>query len=166
MPDTATLTRRLWDTIGDERTVMLSLDGDEGLPPRPMTALADPVRADDAHSPLYIFTATGTEMVTRLGAGPAPATMSVTSKGHGLFATITGSLQPTRDAALIDRLWSPFVAAWYPGGKDDPTLVLLRFDPAGAEIWENGSSLMAGIKALFGIDPREDYRDCKAEVAL
>ena len=30
---------------------------------------------------------------------------------------------------MIDRLWNPFVAAWFEG-KDDPKLQLLRFDPA------------------------------------
>ena len=175
MTDTTTLTRKLWDTIESDRTVMLSIDGEDGVPPRPMTALVDkdhaagmqaPGHEGHDHGELWIFTATGTELADRLGEGPAPATMTVVAKSHALFATLTGSLSQSHDRAVIDRLWNPFVAAWYPGGKTDPTLVLLRFDPAGAEIWENGSSLMAGIKSLFGIDPREDYRDQKAEVAL
>mgnify|MGYP006140606399 CR=1 FL=1 len=45
---------------------------------------------------------------------------------------------------MIDRLWNPFVAAWYQEGKDDPKLALLRLDAERAEIWENGSSLIAG----------------------
>lgn len=60
---------------------------------------------------------------------------------------------------VVDRLWNPFVAAWYPAGKDDPTLLLLRFDPAQAEIWLNGSSLVAGLKMLLGRDPKQDYQD-------
>jgi general stress protein 26 len=70
------------------------------------------------------------------------------------------------DRAVIDRLWNRFVAAWYEQGKDDPKLVLLRFDPRQAEIWENEWSLVAGIKLLFGSDPKKDYADKTANVRL
>ena len=33
------------------------------------------------------------------------------------------------DPKTIDRLWNPFVAAWFEGGKSDPKLALLRFEP-------------------------------------
>ena len=68
--------------------------------------------------------------------------------------------------ATIDRLWNRFVAAWYPGGKEDPTIVLIRLDPQSAEIWVDASSLLAGLKMLIGIDPKQDYKDKVAEVTL
>ena len=77
-----------------------------------------------------------------------------------------GSLQVDNDRAVIDRLWNRFVAAWFEGGKDDPKLTLLRFDPADAEIWLNESSLFAGIKLLLGMDPKKEYADSKADVRL
>jgi general stress protein 26 len=66
----------------------------------------------------------------------------------------------------IDRLWNRFVAAWFQGGKDDPKLALLRLDAEQAEIWLDGSSLVAGIKMLLGVDPKESYKDQVAKVAL
>ena len=66
---------------------------------------------------------------------------------------------------MIERLWNPFVAAWY-DGKDDPKLALLRFDAERAEIWENASSLVAGLKLLLGADPKRGYRDKVAQVDL
>lgn len=36
---------------------------------------------------------------------------------------------------MIERYWSPFVAAWYPKGKDDPNLSLARFEPNNARVW-------------------------------
>jgi general stress protein 26 len=63
-------------------------------------------------------------------------------------------------------LWNPFAAAWYEHGKDDPKLALLRFDAERAEIWLDGSSLVAGVKALFGRDPKKDYQGKVAEVEL
>ena len=51
-------------------------------------------------------------------------------------------------------------------GKDDPKLALLRLDPENAEIWLDASSVVAGIKLLFGADPKEDYRDNVAKVSF
>ena len=66
-------------------------------------------------------------------------------------------LRRDQDRANIDRLWNPFVAAWFEGGKTDPKLLLLRFDPREAQIWLNENSLFAGVKLLLGTDPKDDY---------
>jgi general stress protein 26 len=63
-------------------------------------------------------------------------------------------------------LWNSFVAAWYTGGKDDPEVALIRLDPENAEIWVNASSMVAGIKMLMGIDPKQDAKDKVAHVTL
>ena len=44
--------------------------------------------------------------------------------------------------------------------------MLLRFDPAEAEIWTDGSSLLAGLKLLLGADPKALRADSVAKVAL
>ena len=51
-------------------------------------------------------------------------------------------------------------------GKDDPKLALLRLDAERAEIWLEGSSLIAGIKMLFGSDPKQEFKENVAEVTL
>ena len=67
---------------------------------------------------------------------------------------------------MIDRLWNPFVAAWFEKGKDDPKLVLLRFDLESAEVWIDASSFIAGVKMLLGFDPKKEYRGKVGEVRL
>ena len=90
----------------------------------------------------------------------------IPAKGHDLFATIHGRISVDHDRVTIDRLWNRFVAAWFESGKDDPNLVLLRFEPERAEIWGDASSFLAGIKLFLGIDPKKDYKDKVAEVNL
>jgi hypothetical protein len=80
--------------------------------------------------------------------------------------TLHGRLSVDNDRAAIDRLWNRYVAAWYESGKDDPKLALLRLDAERAEIWLDEYSLVAGVKMILGIDPKEDYRDKVAEVKL
>jgi len=88
------------------------------------------------------------------------------SKGHDLFASIDGVLNVDNDRAAVDRLWNPFVAAWFEGGKTDPKLQLLRFDAREAQIWLNENSLFAGIKVLLGSDPKAAYDAKTAQVRL
>jgi hypothetical protein len=39
-------------------------------------------------------------------------------------------------------------------------------DPDQGEVWLDASSALAGIKMLFGMDPKKDYRDHAAKVDL
>lgn len=152
------LAARFWKALDSERTVMLGVVGTTDAELRPMTA-----QVEAEGGPVWFFTAKDTALVQQLGQ-TSRAIASFASKGHDLFATIQGRLVMDNDRAVIERLWNRYVAAWYEGGKDDPKLALLRFDPERGEIWEDGSSLVAGIKLLLGADPKREYRDHVAKV--
>lgn len=160
MPTPQELEQQLWKALESDRTMMVGLDGVEDGHARPMTAMVENERA-----PIWFFTASDTALVRNLAQGHR-ATATFASKDHELFASLQGNLVVDNDREVIDRLWNPYVAAWYEGGKDDPKLTLLRFDAEHAEIWENASSLLAGIKLLLGVDPKRDYRDKVAQVDL
>ena len=160
MPTPEELEQKLWASITADMTLMLGLDGVEEGHMRPMTGIVE-----DARPPIWFFTSRDTALAAMLTTSK-PATAAFAAKGHDLFATLHGPLVIDNDRAVIDRLWSPFVAAWFEGGKDDPKLVLLRFDAERAHIWENASSFFAGIKLLLGADPKKEYRDKVAEVRL
>lgn len=161
MANARELQDKFWKALKSDMTMMLGLVGVEESHTLPMTAQME----NDARGPIWFFTAKDNSLAQNLKRnGRAIATFA--SKGHDLFATVHGRLTIDNDPDTIDRLWNPFVAAWYEGGKDDPDLVLLRFDAEEAEIWLNDNSIFAGIKALFGADPRKDYKDKVAEVKL
>jgi general stress protein 26 len=165
--DPAELAAKFWKSLKNDRTLMISLASEGGAESRPMTAHLDGDVEDYADGgPVYIFTAKDTGLVEAMQGKAARAAVQFAAKDHDLFATLGGVLSPTNDRAVIDRLWNPFVAAWYEGGKDDPKLQLLRFDAGEAHIWLNETSLFAGLKMLFGADPKEDYADKKADIAL
>ena len=89
----------------------------------------------------------------------------VLSEGLSL-AAVEGDLSVCHDNDVLDRLWNPFVAAWYPGGKDDPNLTLLKMEIGDARVWLNGNSLVEGIKMLLGMDPKRIYSDKVAKLNL
>ena len=160
MPTPQELEQKFWKALRSDMTMMLGLDGVEDGHVRPMTA-----QVEGNHGPIWFFASTEAALVAGLKQG-SRATATFTSKGHDIFASVRGDLSLDNDRAVIDRLWNCYIAAWYEGGKDDPKLALLRLDAERAEIWEDASSLVAGIKALFGADPKEDYKDKVAQVEL
>ena len=160
MTDPRELEEKFWKALESDRTVMLGLDGQEDGHARPMTA-----QAEERRSPIWFFTAADNALVQQLGEGSGRAIAGFASKGHDLFASIRGSLRVDTDRAVVERLWNPFVAAWYEG-KDDPKLALLRLDPDQGEVWLNENNLLAGVKMLMGIDPKKDYQDKVAKVDL
>jgi general stress protein 26 len=162
MANEAEIRAKFWKALKSDMTVMLGLVGVEEEHSQPMTAqLGD----DEENGPIWFFTAKDTNLVHALGQGHR-AVASFASKGHEVFASIHGELAPDNDPAMIDRLWNPFVAAWYQDGKNDPKLQLIRFDPERAHIWLNERNVFAGIKLLLGRDPKKEYKDKVADVRL
>ena len=82
MPTPKELEAKFWSALKSDMTVMLGIQGQF---PRPMTAQ----REGDA-GPIWFFTARDTELVRALP-GASPAIMTFTSKGHDLFASVSGA---------------------------------------------------------------------------
>ena len=61
--------------------------------------------------------------------------------GDNLFVSISGSAQLVRDRQKIDELWKPALKAWFPDGKDDPDLALLKVNVENAEYWDAPSGV-------------------------
>jgi general stress protein 26 len=165
MPTPSELESKFWKELRSDMTMMVGLNGVEDGHAQPMTALLDTEKNGQEKGPIWFFTAADNGLVQELREGNR-AIATFTSKGHGLFASLHGRLSIDNDRGVIDRLWNPFVAAWFEGGRSDTKLTLLRLDAERAEIWENASSLVAGVKLLFGSDPKRAYKDKVAEVSL
>lgn len=159
------LKEKFWQAVKSDRTMMLGLAMVEEAHTRPMTAMLDDTGTEGpGPGPIWFFSSTDTELVDAVQAD-SRAVATFADKGHTLFACVHGRLTRDDDRAVIERLWNPFIAAWYEG-KDDPKLALLRFDAEEAQIWLDGSSILAGVKMLLGIDPKQSYRDHVASVRL
>lgn len=154
------LEQKFWKALKGDRTLMLGVDGVEDGHSRPMTAMVE----GDAGGPIWFFTGQPNAVVEHLSQ-QRRAIAAFMSKGHDLFASIHGNLVVDNDRAVIDRLWNPFIAAWF-NGKDDPNLVLLRFDAEHAQVWLNENNFLAGVKLMLGVDPTKDYQDKVADIDL
>lgn len=163
MATKAELEEKFWKALKKDMTVMLGVAGFGDLHAPPMTAQLDP--DNDGHSPIYFFTAKDNAIVGAVRKD-GRATAHFAAKDHDLFACIHGTLVLDDDRLTINRLWNPFVAAWFKGGKDDPNLQLLRLDATTADVWLNENSLFAGVRMMLGADPKKAYKDKVGEVSL
>ena len=155
------LEEKFWEALDDSPFIMLGLQGVDNAFTRPMTAQVDGGK-------IYFFANRTEELVKGLQ-NSKRAIATYASKGHGLFASIHGTLELNNDRGVIDRLWNPIIASWFKDGKDDAELALLRFDTSSADIWEadTGATLKAAVIKMFGRDPGKQHQEeNRAEVAL
>jgi general stress protein 26 len=125
--------------LKDSPFVMIGLDS--GGHSEPLTAQLD----DDQPNTLFFFTGRDNRI-----AGGGAAMAQFVGKGHDFFACLAGTVAQDDDRAQVDKLWNKQVEAWFPDGKSDPNLTLLRFDISSAELWETDIALSGRVKMLFG----------------
>ncbi len=148
--------QKFWKALADSPNLMVGATGERDHH-IPMRAQLD----KDANSAFWFFTATDNRL-----AGGGPAMAQFASKDHDLFACISGTLRRETDRAVLDKLWNNGVAAWYPGGKDDPKLLLLRFDLDDAEIWTADPGIKGLFKLATGMTMKEGDLGQHSKVAL
>ncbi len=126
--DDKDLENRLWSEVDKARFGMLGLtEGRSHF--QPMTAFCDKERGA-----IWFFTRKDTDLARQVADGHY-AMFTVMAKDQEFQACIGGELVPDHDRAKISAFWNPMVSAWFPKGKDDPELTLLRLTPADAQVW-------------------------------
>ena len=143
---------KLWDMIGDIKVAMLTTWDGERMRSRPMHTLQQQPGED-----LWFF--------TRLDSAKTDdarhydkVNLAYADPQENMFVSISGRAVVERDREAIDRFWSPMAAAWFPRGREDPQLAMLRVIPDSAEYWDVTDSTMrylweVGRANLTGREP-------------
>ena len=155
---------KFWDALKDSPFIMLGVEGARDGATQPMTAVFED--ADRDAGLLWIFTAKDHDLTRAMGESNR-AIASYAAKGHGLFASLRGTLQMVNDRGTIERLWNPFLGQYYEG-KDDPKLALVRFDVDDAKIWLSDVEglLKPAFNKLLGRKPEAGMKEKVAEASL
>lgn len=145
----------LYDLLSGFSTAMLvSHGGASGLHARPMA-----VAELKAGAETYFATDRRSPKIAEIARDP---NVLVTFQGRSEYASLAGTARVIEDRAVIERLWSEAWRVWFPGGKTDPNLVLLKVEPTSGEYWDNSGLeglkyLFEGVKAVLqGERPRTD----------
>jgi general stress protein 26 len=71
----------------------------------------------------------------------------VCQRGATAFLSLSGAADVVDDRSKLDVLWKAAYEPWFPQGKDDPDLTLLRVKPERGEYWDGRG--LRGIKYLI-----------------
>lgn len=150
----ADLENKLWNALAPSAFAFVGLVGDdEG--DVPMTMHLD----GNNRKSLWMFTTTN----SRLNDEGSAAALYI-SKDQEVFARISGEIMVEKDEGIINRLWSPRIAAWYEGGRDDRNLAVVRLNINQTEIWSADMSPLTMIKMLVGANVHDDVQGKHATV--
>jgi general stress protein 26 len=159
MTTDAKITDRFWEELQAKPIVMLGIAGDRDGHTQPMTA-----QFEGRLGPIWFFAGKDDDLYN-LAVSGARAILSYTAPGHDIYASVHGPIFQEDSRKVVDRFWNKFVSVYYEGGKNDPNLALLRFEPHSAKIWLAEAGLGTMVKALIkGTKAAAD--DLVAEVTL
>lgn len=135
--------KQLGDKIKGIRIAMMTTEESDGtLRSRPMATQDMEFDGD-----LWFFTQAETPKVGDVQQHNN-VNISYAKPDDNLFVSISGSAELVRDRNKINELWKPFLKAWFPNGKDDPQLALLKVNVESAEYWDAPSGTMGRLYAV------------------
>jgi general stress protein 26 len=118
--------------------MLTTIDENGDLHSRPMSANGD----IDHTGNLWFFTGVSSHKVSEVKSTPK-VNVSFADPQNQNYVSITGAAELVRDRKKIDELWKPEFKMWFPKGKDDPEVALLRISLEKAEYWDSPSSTIA-----------------------
>ena len=68
------------------------------------------------------------------------------------YLVVNGEAEIIFDREKIEELWSPVVKIWFPKGKDDPGISIIKVIPTTAYYWDTeGNQMMNFLKMLTSV---------------
>lgn len=108
----------------------------------------------DESGDIWFFSGKSSNKNRQVQAEPEAYLMFIESgKQHYLY--LTTEVEIINDRKKVDELWNDFMKAWFPEGKQDPEISLLRASVVGGHYWDEKDGhligmLKAGLKAFTG----------------
>ena len=129
----------LHDVVNDFDVAMLVTHTANTIHARPMS-----IAQLDEGLGAYLVTDINSIKVDEISTNPNAVLTFQSSKQ---FASVRGALTVIRDRQLIEKMWKEAWKVWFPGGKSDPNIALLKFTAHDGEYWDNAG--MQGIKYVY-----------------
>ena len=137
--------QKLRELVKDIDFCMLTTVAENGdLHSRPMSSNGD----IDSAGALWFFTSASAHKVHEIEKLPK-VNVSFADPDNQHYVSISGTAQLVRDRNKIDELWRPEFKMWFPNGKDDPDVALLRVSPEKAEYWDSPASTIGYMLNLL-----------------
>lgn len=147
-------TAKLWSLIRQIGVAMFStVEPDGSLRSRPMYTCNTEEGFDGA---LWFVTDRSDPKAIELGQAPEVGVVYACARDR-IYVALSGTANLVDDRVRLERLWRDELSAWFPKGKDDPNLALIRVDVSDGEYWDEPSSTASkawsAVKSSLGGRP-------------
>lgn len=134
---------KLIDKIKDVKIAMMTTVDDDGtLRSRPMKT-----QKTEADGDLWFFTGYESGKSHEIE-HDAHVNLSYAEPSDNLYVSVSGKASVLRDQQKINQLWSADMKAWFPDGKEDKNIGLIKVSIDKAEYWDTPSNTMV---TLYGM---------------
>jgi general stress protein 26 len=141
-PDRGDL-KKLRKLIKGARVAMLTTVAPDGaLRSRPMATLKAPFEGD-----VWFFTRASAPKGDEIRENDH-VNVSFSDGDDNRYLSISGTASVVRDKERLEELWSGRLKDWFPDGKKDPDLALLRVRVDRAEYWDARTAAMVHLGGL------------------
>ncbi len=123
--------RKLGELIKPIETAMLTTHVESG----PMVSRPVQTLKLDAGGELIFFTSADSAKVAQL-TEDHEVNLAYAQPSEGRYLSVRGRARMDRDRETIDEVWTPLQKVFFPAGKDDPQLMVLRVKVRDAVWWE------------------------------
>jgi general stress protein 26 len=131
---------KLRDKIKDIRIAMLTtLEEDGDLHTRPMAT-----HEMDQDGTMWFFTYDNSHKVDEVNQDHR-VSVAFSDPGSELYVATKGTAQVVKDRMKINELWSDLLKTWFPNGKEDPHIALLKVTIHSGEYWDRPGGKMVKL---------------------
>ena len=132
---------------GTRIAVLTTVSPTGELHSRPLAVLEDTFEGS-----VWFFTQDPSPKTTDVAGNPE---VNVSYADGKSYLSLAGTATVDRDQARIDEFWNPWAEAWFDGGRQDPTVALLRIEATSAEYWHiDKPAVVRGFEVVKAIVTR------------
>lgn len=89
----------------------------------------------DEQGYVYFLSVKDSDAVMHINATPE-VQLTYSNQDKSEYMGLYGKAETYRDQKQIDEMWNSFIKTWFPEGKDDPNLIIIRFKPEQGYYWD------------------------------
>ena len=137
---------KLKEEIKDIRTAMLTTMREDGnFHSRPMS-----VNEMDEDGTMWFFSHEDSNKVAEIRKNNR-VSLGFSDTGAETYVATSGMAEVVKDQAKINDLWNDALKTWFPNGKDDPNVTLLKVTTHSGEYWDRpGGKMMLLFEVAKG----------------
>ena len=110
----------------------------------PLTTRPMAIQKVDGKGAFWFLSANDSDKIREISADPR-VQLFISNPSNYEFLSLFGYANFYRDQQKIDELWNDIAKAWFPDGKDDPRITLIKFEPEQGFYWDTKSGKLVSL---------------------